>query len=71
MRAITMSVPSLTVRMEVNGAEHEVQGLKTKTPYVKVDGVKYLLSEDEREYALEMTRVFSDFWREPKCETRS
>lgn len=61
MRAITMAIPSLTIRMEVNGAEHEVKGLKTKSPYVKVDGVRYPLSKDERRLARDMMRVFSDF----------
>lgn len=61
MRAITMLVPSLTIKMEVNGVEHEVHGVKTKTPYVKVDGVKYPLNKDERRHVKEMMKVFADF----------
>ena len=64
MRAITMAIPSLTIRMEMpDGKEYEVHGLKSKAPYVKVDGVKYPLNKDERGYAREMMRVFAD-WKD-------
>lgn len=62
MRAITMAVPSLTISMEMpDGKEYEVQGLKSKVPYVKVDGVRYPLTKDERKYARDMMRVFADW----------
>ena len=61
MRAITMAVPSLIIRMEVDGVEHEVKGLKSKSPYVKIDGIKYPLDKDERRLARDMMKVFADF----------
>ncbi len=70
MRTITMSVPSMTIRMTLwEGTEDEeqfvVRGLKSEAPYVKAYGIRYPLNRDERKHARELMKVFSD-WREPK-----